>query len=138
MRTKRDNSFDRIIDANFNRTKEGLRVCEDICRFVFDDQGATRRYKHVRHQLTAAMAGLNIHALIGSRNITADVGRRSTRTEFKRSGSMDIYYANSQRVKESLRVLEEFTKLRDKRISEKLKRLRYRAYELEKNIIERC
>jgi hypothetical protein len=51
---------------------------------------------------------------------------------------MDIYYANSQRVKESIRVLEEFAKLRNKQVAEKLKKLRYRVYALEKKIIERC
>jgi hypothetical protein len=50
---------------------------------------------------------------------------------------MDVFYANSQRAKESLRVLEEFAKLRDRRLAEDLKKLRYQVYALEKNVIER-
>ena len=138
MVTRNDKIFDRIIDANFNRTKEGLRVCEDVCRYILNEQSSTRHYKSVRHQLTQVLSGLNVPGLIRSRNITGDVGRRSTDAEFKRRGAMDIYYANSQRVKESIRVLEEFAKLRNKQIAGKLKRLRYRVYALEKNVIERC
>lgn len=138
MSRRNDKKFDRIIDANFNRAKEGLRVCEDVCRFVLDAQGPTRNYKTIRHQLTAIMNGLKISEMIRSRNITGDVGCGSTSVEFKRRGAMDIFYANSQRVKESIRVLEEFTKLRNKRLAEDLKKLRYKIYALEKKIIEQC
>ncbi len=138
VRKDSDKRFDRVIDANFNRAKEGLRVCEDVCRFVLDAKGPTRSYKTVRHQLTQTLSGLKIHDVIRSRNIERDVGRASTPVEFKRKSATDIFYANSQRVKESIRVLEEFAKLRDKKAAEDLKRLRYRVYALEKNVIERC
>lgn len=129
---------DRIIDANFNRAKEGLRVCEDVCRFIFDAGHLTRSYKTARHRLTEVMRMLKIPELIRSRDIVKDVGRASTSVEFKRKDAMDIFYANSQRVKESIRVLEEFTKLRDPKLAEQLKQLRYKIYALEKNVIERC
>lgn len=138
MRKQNDKKLDRIIDANFNRAKEGLRVCEDVCRFILDANGPTRSYKNIRHQLTEVISALKISEVILSRDIGRDVGRKSTSVEFKRRGAMDIFYANSQRVKESLRVLEEFTKLRNKRLAEDLKKLRYKIYALEKNIIERC
>ncbi len=137
MQKRNDKKFDRIIDANFNRAKEGLRVCEDVCRFVLNRKGPTQKYKAVRHQLTEAVSTLEILNVIRSRDIARDVGRTSTPIEFKRSGAMDIFYANSQRVKESVRVLEEFAKLRNKRLAENLKTLRYEVYALEKNVIER-
>jgi len=133
-----DKKFDRIIDANYNRAKEGLRVCEDVCRFVLNAKGSTRSYKSVRHRLTDIVGALNIMKAIQSRDMARDVGRRSTATEFKRNGAIDIYYANSQRVKESVRVLEEFSKLRNKRLAEDLKKLRYKIYALEKNVLKRC
>ena len=132
-----DNKFDRIIDANFNRAKEGLRVCEDVCRFCLDAKGPTRGFKNSRHQLTKIIGSLNIFDVIRARNIAGDVGRKSNALESKRNGHMDIFYANSQRVKESIRVLEEFTKLRNKRLAQDLKKLRYKVYALEKTIIER-
>ena len=42
----------RMIDANVNRTTEGLRVAEDIVRFVLDDEKLTSRLKHIRHELS--------------------------------------------------------------------------------------
>ena len=137
MRKRNDKKFDRIIDANFNRAKEGLRVCEDVCRFIFNKKSPTQNYKAVRHELTEAISSLKILKVIRSRDIGRDVGRKSISVEFKRSGAMDIFYANSQRVKESIRVLEEFAKLRNNRLAEDLKKLRYKVYALEKKVIER-
>ena len=133
---KAEGKLRRILDANFNRAKEGLRVCEDTCRFFFDAQGATRRYKDIRHELTAAMAELEILDLIHGRDVGTDVGRKSSKTESKRRNIHDIFYANSQRVKESIRVLEEFAKILNPRTAERLKILRYRVYDLEQQVVK--
>ena len=45
----------RIIDANFNRSKEGLRVCEDMARFVWDDKILSVALKNIRHDLNKAI-----------------------------------------------------------------------------------
>jgi len=122
----------RIIDANFNRAKEGLRVCEDICRFYLDKQSFTRNYKIVRHRLSDIVCSLKMREFIKSRNIENDVGKTSTLEEFRRSKITDIFYANSQRSKESIRVLEEFFKLINKKQAQDLKILRYKIYAIEK------
>ena len=70
-----------------------------------------------------------------ARQVEKDVGRRSVKSEFKRRDIADIFYANAQRAKESLRVLEEAAKLGNKRQAEALKRLRYQIYAIEKKII---
>jgi thiamine-phosphate pyrophosphorylase len=127
----------RIIDANFNRAKEGLRVCEDIFRFLFNDPGATQEYKKIRHRLTVIIGPLRLGKLLQSRDIIRDVGKVTVRAEARRRNSGDVFYANSQRVKESIRVLEEFGKLVDPGCASELKRLRYRFYALEKNIAKR-
>lgn len=139
MRKINENKIYRIIDANLNRTKEGLRVCEDIARFVFDSKSTTRQYKNIRHQLLEALEAFNIRQtdFIKARNVRADVGRASTIAEFKRGNVKDIFYANSQRAKESIRVLEEFTKLLNRKPAEHFKKLRYRIYSLEKDIVEK-
>lgn len=136
MPLKRDKRIDRILDANYNRAKEGLRVCEDICRFMFNKPGHTKKYKTLRHQLSGLLTLSNQAHIIRSRDIDGDVGKDSTEAEFKRTNSRDIFYANSQRVKESLRVLEEFTKLMNKRQAQHLKNLRYKVYDLEKEIVQ--
>lgn len=124
----------RILDANFNRAKEGLRVCEDTSRFFCNDKKLTKHYKNVRHQLTDIAGSLGIFQALDARDINGDVGKQSTATELKRRTVADIFYANSQRVKESVRVLEEFAKLTDSRPARSLKRIRYRIYALEKEI----
>ncbi len=125
----------RIVDANFNRAKEGLRVCEDICRFIYDDKTATKKYKHIRHRLTSIISLFKWSQIILARDIVGDVGKPTIDVELKRKKVQDIFYANSQRVKESVRVLEEFTKLFNKKAAQALKELRYQVYDIEKKIV---
>ncbi len=131
-----DQKIWRIIDANFNRAKEGLRVCEDICRFFYDHKTRTTQYKNIRHRLTQVVLKLSHKKLLIARDIAGDVGKESQVSEFQRKYVADIFYANSQRVKESIRVLKEFFKLIDKNSAQELKRLRYRIYALEKKIVD--
>jgi hypothetical protein len=128
----------RILDANFNRAKEGLRVCEDLCRYVWDQKTLTRAFKDARHELTSVISGLDIQKAIEARHIQGDVGRDTTVSETARKDVKAVFWANSQRVKESLRVLEEVTKLINTGVSTKLKVLRYKVYELEQKAIGIC
>ena len=126
----------RVVDVNLNRAKEGLRICEDIARFVLDRKKETEQYKNIRHQLTQACSFIDGHKknVICARNILKDVGKKTVATELKRKGIEDIFYANSQRSKESIRVLEEFMKLMDSKKALACKKMRYRVYELERKI----
>jgi hypothetical protein len=137
MHSKVDQKLMRIVDANFNRAKEGLRVCEDVVRYGFNRQAVTREFKTIRHRLTGAVGSLKILDLLDARDIESDVGRGSTKSEFRRQSLEDIFYANMQRVKESLRVLEEVTKLLDVSCARKIKELRYEIYALEQKGITR-
>ncbi len=127
----------RIVDANFNRAKEGLRVCEDVCRFVLDETKLTKEFKKLRHQLTSSVGSLKILKLLEARDIGGDVGRSSSRSELKRTSVKDIFYANAQRVKESVRVLEEMSKLVSISAATQLKKIRYQMYALEKEFLKR-
>src|SRR3990167_4429502 len=95
----------RLIDANFNRSREGLRVCEDIARFILNSPRLTKELKSVRHRVSGILKGSRIYPkiLFGSRDVKSDVGRRPrARSEMHRRDSFDIFYANLERVKESL------------------------------------
>ncbi len=127
----------RILDANLNRAKEGLRVCEDICRYGWDNTALTRAYKDVRHHLTAACEALGLGKALNARDIIADVGRPTTLGERKRRDLASVFLANSQRVKESLRVIEEVAKLLDISAAQKTKILRYKVYALEQKAVSR-
>ena len=129
----------RIIDANLNRSREGLRVCEDISRFILNSPRITGQLKALRHEIsdivkTSMKSGIRF---LECRDSETDVGRCSgTAKEMKRGGYADIFMANIERVKESLRVLEEFFKLVDKKKSSELSTLRFKAYEIEKKAVK--
>lgn len=121
----------RIIDANGNRALEGLRVCEDIARFVQDDKSAARKWKQLRHACSETLRELPRHKIVSARNIEKDVGCGSIPQEFHRNTVDDVFWANIQRVKESLRVLEECLKVVKKPVAQKMKEMRYQVYAFE-------
>ena len=41
----------RILDANSNRSREGLRVCEEVARFVLNSHPLTKDLKRLRHAI---------------------------------------------------------------------------------------
>lgn len=120
--------------------KEGLRVVEDILRFIIDDKKLTEQTKKVRHEITKQIevSGFNAKGkILKERQINEDVGKKTTDSELKRRNIADVFLANAQRAKESIRVLEEFFKLYDKKTSLGFKKLRYRLYHIEKEAIEK-
>ncbi|MDD4953608.1 MAG: thiamine-phosphate pyrophosphorylase [Candidatus Omnitrophica bacterium] len=129
----------RIIDANINRAKEGLRVCEEITRFILNDRGSTGALKTIRHGIDGVARALCRYPaeLTESRQSGKDVGRDIYANELKRNNINDIFCANIQRVKESVRVLEEFAKLSDVSLAKKIKKTRYSLYEIEKNALKK-
>ena len=127
----------RVIDANINRLKEGLRVCEEITRFILDNYNLTSEFKKIRHKAEVILKYLPKNTeLFKERESLGDVGRKIYINELKRRNYQDIFFANMQRAKESIRVLEEFSKLINKNIAVKFKRLRYNIYELEKKSLK--
>jgi len=127
------NNNHRIIDANLNRVKEGLRVCEEITRFILDHHKFTALFKLYRHEIDDIVKNTYPkQKLLKERKSDTDVGREDSHLELKRTGCKDIFWANIQRVKESLRVLEEFSKLENKKAALRFKQLRYKVYEIEK------
>jgi thiamine-phosphate pyrophosphorylase len=127
----------RILDANLNRASEGLRVCEEITRFILENHALTLRLKKIRHEIRSLAKALPAKInLIEERNAREDIGKNIYVNELKRKNIGDIFFANIQRVKESIRVLEEFSKLTDTRIAIRFKKIRYNIYEVEKQIIQ--
>ncbi|MCD4781404.1 MAG: thiamine-phosphate pyrophosphorylase [Candidatus Omnitrophica bacterium] len=138
MGKTRDKKIFRVIDANANRAREGLRVCEDVCRFVIESKTFTKRFKELRHSLTESLKRISRFDLLDARNIEEDIGRKSIAAELKRQHVADIFVANAQRVKESIRVLEEFAKLINPDLSGEFKTLRYQIYAIEKKVLKKC
>ena len=133
-----DKGVYRIIDANLNRVMEGIRVCEDIIRFASDNEDLTSDLKSLRHEVFGAIKDLrkeHIKELVSSRDLN-DVGIRSNESEKNRDNLVDLFLANTQRGKESLRVLEEVLKLFDKDLSQKFKNYRFKLYGIEKKAVK--
>lgn len=133
-------TINRIIDANINRTKEGLRVCEEITRFVLDNRKLTVEFKKIRHKIDTIVKRLPSDIrldLLKARKSLTDVGRNIYINELKRKDFGDIFFANIQRIKESIRVLEEFTKLKNISFAVEFKKIRYNIYEIEKKAAKR-
>jgi thiamine-phosphate pyrophosphorylase len=131
----------RILDANLNRAREGLRVLEDFARFLADSHDVSLKLKSMRHDLVAAEkqlfadAGIGLAERLQFRDTQGDVGTsQMTDGEQQRSALADVIIANARRVEESLRSLEEFGKLVSAPFSAAMKSLRYHAYTAEKSL----
>ena len=127
----------RILDANFNRSREGLRVAEEVVRFAVDSAALQKSFKRCRHDIQRVLEGFAIspRELVRSREARGDVGRKPSFLEDRRRDLASVFLANVQRVKESLRALEEFSKLIDPKASRCLKEIRFRVYVLEKRAL---
>lgn len=117
----------RVIDANLNRLKEGLRVVEDLQRYGYNNSELSHRIKGLRH-----LAKLEASELLEYRDSINDVLRKSVNSELNRASLGDITTANLKRAQESARVLEECFKLFDLGLSETFKHIRYELYDIEK------
>ena len=120
--------IERLIDANLNRLKEGIRVIEDINRYIYDDQTLTSTLKQLRHTLQPAYNQNRLRY----RDIENDVQKKSIESELIRSSIDDLIIANFSRAQESARVLEESFKLIDPSLSKLCKEVRYGLYGVEK------
>ena len=121
----------RIIDANLNRLREGIRVVEDILRYGFQHQSFALDLKTLRHQCSLEC----YLELLNTRDSENDVLKPSTKEEQNRENLQSVFIANFKRAQESARVLEEILKLDSIQESEKFKGIRYRLYDLEKQVL---
>jgi len=123
--------FIRILDTNLNRCKEGLRVVEDTCRFVLCDEALYKKIRKVRHLSSKYLAN-QYEQMLSARDSIKDSGRKAK--EQSRQSLKNVVTANFKRAQESLRVLEEYSKIIDFDIALKYKALRYEVYNIEKRM----
>ena len=130
----------RIIDANLDRVGEGLRVLEEIARFILEDIDLTERLKRLRHELVAESRSLEPQ-LLSARQASGDVAAFMEAPDGgHRQDIIGLVRANARRVQESLRVLEEFAKLPSLSSSlswAKFQEARFAVYELEQKLASR-
>ena len=121
----------RIVDANLNRLREGIRVVEDILRYGFNHKNFASTLKNLRHQCRVEF----YLDLLDTRDSNKDVLRVSIKEEQNRKNLQSVFVANFKRAQESARVLEEILKIDFIEESEMFKAIRYALYDLEKRVL---
>ena len=124
----------RIVDANIDRAREGIRVIEDSSRFIFDEKETADKLRKLRHEISSVpkLLGIPSVKLLSSRESRKDVG--SKRKEKRRENLQEVIASNFSRVEESIRVLEEYSRLFSPKATAKIKKIRFDLYTLQKKI----
>jgi len=134
-----------MIDANLNRSSEGLRVLEDVARFLLNDAELSQRLKSLRHSLAQETKSLSV-GLLSNRDSEHDVGhpyskdKKLTMKATSLRSLLDLVTANAKRVEQSLRVVEELAKLPELSSvlnSANFEQARFALYPLERDLISR-
>ena len=127
-----DNRIAQLIDANLDRAREGLRVMEDWCRFGLKRSDFSVQIKDWRQQL-----GLHHHNIYRKARFTSKDPALgvSHLLQNVRSTPEAVFIANSARVQEALRVVEEFTRLTDPKLCKIASKIRYETYEIEIKVL---
>ena len=122
----------RLLDANLDRAREGLRVVEDWCRFGLDRSDLVTRLKDLRQRL-----GLLHHDRYKlARDTAGDVAAGLAHpAQQQRPRAEQVVAANCGRVQEALRVLEEFGRGVDDALASEAAAIRYALYDLEVELL---
>ena len=130
-----DSSILRILDASANRAAEGLRVVEDYARFALEDKFLSRLAKELRHDLAECLRAVPLDHRHAARDTPGDIGTTiTTAAETSRGSAEEVCAASMERVKQSLRSIEEYSKTLSQEIAAEVESLRYRFYTLEKAV----
>jgi thiamine-phosphate pyrophosphorylase len=121
----------RILDANLDRAREGLRIIEEWCRFGLNHSPFTEECKQLRQEL----AQWHSEELRVARDTPNDPGTELTHpNEQSRANLNELLRSNFCRTQEALRVLEEYGKLYSEPMAAACKQMRYRVYTLESHL----
>jgi thiamine-phosphate pyrophosphorylase len=125
----------RILDANFNRLREALRVVEEYYRFILEDESACVKLKAMRHSLSDMERAVGQNSLLDGRDTDSDCFASTSRPEeMVRSNAETVLRANFKRAQEACRVIEEYAKLptETEAVSRQAKEIRFSLYAMEK------
>jgi thiamine-phosphate pyrophosphorylase len=130
----------RIIDASLNRIGEGLRFLEETARMLLNDSEITQQLKSLRHSIVITGSSLQ-EQLINSREADTDVGADMKSINEPPGKDMKaVLIANSRRVQESLRTLEEIARMPgspDELNTDKFRQARFLTYTIEKELFSK-
>lgn len=126
---------DRITDVNFNRLREGLKICEDILRFSLKDKELLFTFRKEVKKIREVILKEEKKYLI-FRDVKSDWGKgyEYDKTFLKIKDEKELLLRNLKRCEESCRILEEIYKLKNEKLSSFFKRERFFLYDFEKKI----
>ncbi|HAU38533.1 MAG TPA: thiamine phosphate synthase [Phycisphaerales bacterium] len=128
----------RILDANFNRAREALRVIEDCGRFALNDPAVTALAKNLRSDLKEIFSAMPVEEMLTSRDTPGDIGTDLTSpAEPRRRDLADVVVAACKRLTEALRTIEEYSKFVAPAQTLLVERTRYNCYTLEQRVVGR-
>ena len=122
----------RILDANLDRAREGLRIIEEWCRFGLENNRLAEECKQMRQEV----ARWHSHEIRLARDTLNDTGTSlSHPQEETRRNIEHVLQSNLCRIQEALRVIEEYGKLYQVEMGITFKNIRYKVYTLESNLL---
>lgn len=126
----------RIIDVNFNRLREGVKVCEDLLRFLFLDKQLLSTFRQEIKKIRKVIFKEEKNFL-PSRDIKSDLGKeyQYDKIPLKIKNEQELLFRNLKRCQEASRVLEEVFKLaKNEKLTSFFKKERFFFYDFEKKI----
>ena len=126
--------LDRIIDVNLNRLDESLKFLEDIIRFSLENKKLLGEIRRIRNNFLAVKKSLPLATIVISRKSYYDLGRSAKFDSQLKKTPRAIIFANLTRAKEASRIIEEILRVQKIEISNSVKEIRFKIYDLEKNI----
>lgn len=136
-----DSQLPRILDANANRAREGLRTAEDYVRFIVGDLHGAERLRMLRQGITDTLLTVPEleRALIESRNVSSDPLQPDNWKDVLRRLDVElplnVAHRGLKRAQEAFRVLEEYLRGSHNQQAERISKLRYSAYEEEQRLV---
>lgn len=125
----------RILDANGNRAREGLRTAEDYIRFSIGEGRWAKRLRVLRHQVTEILQRVApLEQLLASRRVQMDSGLPVAEQDAHVPTSFEpaaVSLRGLKRAEEAIRVLEEFLRGADNEAARTLSQIRFSVYEAE-------
>jgi thiamine-phosphate pyrophosphorylase len=122
----------RILDANLDRAREGLRIIEEWCRFGLSNAQLSGECKNLRQEV----ASWHTNEIRAARNTSEDTGTELSHPQEEQRANLSLLLtANFSRVQEAFRVLEEYGKLYHPNMGKAFKQMRYRVYTLETDLM---
>jgi len=125
----------RVIDANFNRVREAIRVIEDIVRFSNSETTIAKELRKIRHSFTLTYMKFFDSIPIIRRDVFSDTGKDNK--PFSATSVKQILLRNFLRAEEGLRCIEECSIIVCPLSTSFWQKIRFQLYHLEQTLMKK-